>query len=105
MAYVHVMKANAFAEALNNAGDADKVLATMRAHVKGPMIAAGGYTEETAEQALEAKLLQAVVFGRPFIANPDLVARLKAGIALAEPKADLFYTPGPEGYVDYPAVV
>lgn len=103
MAYVHVMKANAFAEALNNAGDADTVLATMRAHVKGPMIAAGGFTGETAEQALESKLLQAVVFGRPFISNPDLVARLKRGIPLAEPKADLFYTPGPEGYVDYPA--
>jgi len=102
LAYVHVMKADSFAAALNNGGDPNTVLATMRAHVKGPMIAAGGYTADTAEAALASGLIQAAVFGRPFIANPDLVARLKAGIPLAEPRADLFYTPGPEGYVDYP---
>jgi N-ethylmaleimide reductase len=75
----------------------------MRAHVKGPMIAAGGYTLESAEAALETRLLQAVVFGRPFIGNPDLVWRLEHGVALAAPREDHFYTPGPEGYSDYPA--
>ena len=103
MAYVHVMKADSFAAALNNAGDPAQALATMRAHVRGAMIAAGGYTLDTGEAALEAGTLQAVVFGRPFIANPDLVARLKDGIPLAEPDPDLFYTPGPAGYSDYPA--
>lgn len=103
MAYVHVMKADSFAAALNNAGDPAQALATMRAHVRGAMIAAGGYTLDTGEAALEAGTLQAVVFGRPFIANPDLVARLKDGIPLAEPNPDLFYTPGPAGYSDYPA--
>jgi 2,4-dienoyl-CoA reductase-like NADH-dependent reductase (Old Yellow Enzyme family) len=102
MAYVHVMKADSFAAALNNAGDPDETLATMRAHVRGAMIAAGNYTAATAEAALEAGTLQAVVFGRPFIANPDLVERLRTGIALATPKEELFYTPGPEGYSDYP---
>ncbi len=103
MAYVHVMKPDAFAAALNNAGDPDHVLATMRAHVKGPLIAAGGYTAETAEAALASGLLQAAVFGRPFIANPDLVERLRNGTPLAAPRPELFYTPGPEGYSDYPA--
>ncbi|MFO1150510.1 MAG: alkene reductase [Alsobacter sp.] len=103
MAYVHVMKADAFAAALNSAGDSAETLATMRAHVRGPLIAAGGYDAATGEAALESGLLQAVAFGRPFIANPDLVARLRNGIALATPKADLFYTPGPEGYSDYPS--
>ena len=103
MAYVHVMKADAFAAALNNAGNADETVATMRRHVRGPMIAAGGFTEASGEAALESGALQAVVFGRPFIANPDLVARMRDGIALAMPKQDLFYTPGPEGYSDYPA--
>jgi N-ethylmaleimide reductase len=50
-------------------------------------------------------LIQAAVFGRPFIANPDLVQRLRNGTPLAEPRAELFYTPGPEGYSDYPAAV
>lgn len=103
MAYVHVMKADSFAAALNNAGDPAATMAAMRAHTKGPMIAAGGYTQATGEAALESGLLQAVVYGRPFIANPDLVARMKKGIALAEPNQDLFYTPGPQGYSDYPA--
>ncbi|WP_293860480.1 alkene reductase [uncultured Alsobacter sp.] len=103
MAYVHVMKADAFAPQLNNAGDPTATLATMRAHTRGRMIAAGGYTQETGEAALASGELQAVVFGRPFIANPDLVARFKNGIALAQPNADLFYTPGPQGYSDYPA--
>jgi N-ethylmaleimide reductase len=66
------------------------------------MLAAGGYTAETGEAALASGLLQAVVFGRPFIGNPDLVARMQHGTALAEPRQELFYTPGPEGYSDYP---
>ena len=103
MAYVHVMKADAFAAALNNGGDPGETLATMRAHVRGPMIAAGGYTLESGEAALESGVLQAVVYGRPFIGNPDLVARFKQGIPLTEPNQDLFYTPGPQGYSDYPA--
>jgi N-ethylmaleimide reductase len=103
MAYVHVMKADAFAAALNNGGDPAATMAAMRAHTKGPMLAAGGYTKEMGEAALASGELQAVVFGRPFIANPDLVRRMREGIALAAPNPDLFYTPGPHGYSDYPA--
>jgi N-ethylmaleimide reductase len=103
MAYVHVMKADSFAAQLNNAGDPDAALKRMRAHVKGPMIAAGGYTRDSAEAALASGLLQAAVFGRPFIANPDLVERMQHGLALADARQDLFYTPGPEGYSDYPS--
>ena len=44
------------------------------------------------------------VFGRPFIANPDLVARFASGAPLVAPREDLFYTPGPEGYSDYPSL-
>jgi N-ethylmaleimide reductase len=44
------------------------------------------------------------VFGRPFIANPDLVERLQKGAPLAAPRAELFYTPDAEGYSDYPAL-
>lgn len=103
MAYVHVMKADSFAAALNNAGDPGHALETLRAHIRGAMIAAGGYTAESGEAALESGALQAVVFGRPFIANPDLVARFRSAVPLATPNADLFYTPGPHGYSDYPA--
>lgn len=45
---------------------------------------------------------QAVSFGRPFIANPDLVARFRAGVPLAAYDQTKVYTPGPEGFIDYP---
>jgi N-ethylmaleimide reductase len=102
MAYVHIMLADAFSPHLNCAGDPAQILPTLRPHVKGNLIAAGNLDKAQAEALLEAGTIQGAVFGRPFIANADLVARLKAGVELAEPKADLFYTPGPEGYTDYP---
>jgi hypothetical protein len=50
--------------------------------VSGPMITAGGYTTKTAVSAIEAKLADAVAFGRMFIANPDLPQRVRAGVPL-----------------------
>jgi N-ethylmaleimide reductase len=104
MAYVHVMLPHAFSPHLNNAGDPEAVLPALRPHVKGALIAAGNLTVDTAEAALQSGLIQLAVLGRPFIANPDLVERLERGAPLAEPKPELFYTPGPEGYSDYPSL-
>jgi N-ethylmaleimide reductase len=102
MAYVHVMLPDAFSPQLNNAGDPAAVLPTLRPHVKGALIAAGNLTAVNAQAMLDSGLIQAAVFGRPFISNPDLVERMQRGAPLAEARADLFYTPGPEGYSDYP---
>ncbi|MCU1252854.1 MAG: alkene reductase, partial [Edaphobacter sp.] len=46
----------------------------------------------------------AVAFGKLFIANPDLPARFAKGLPLNRPNAATFYAPGPEGYIDYPAL-
>ncbi len=62
------------------------------------------YTRERAEAALAAGAADAVSFGRPFIANPDLVERLRAHAPLAPDDMKTWYTQGPEGYVDYPAL-
>ncbi|MFT7381225.1 MAG: N-ethylmaleimide reductase, partial [Roseivirga sp.] len=43
-----------------------------------------------------------VAFGVPFIANPDLVTRMKKDLALSNPDQSTFYTPGVQGYSDYP---
>jgi N-ethylmaleimide reductase len=104
MAYVHVMLPDAFSPQLNNAGDPQALLAALRPQVKGALIAAGNLTATSAQAMLDSGLIQLAVFGRPFISNPDLVERLKTGAPLAAPRADLFYTPGPEGYSDYPAL-
>ena len=65
---------------------------------------------DEAKEGVAAGRFDAVAFGTKFLANPDLPARIAAGAALNEPKADLFYTgkvgdltyTGPEGYTDYP---
>ena len=105
MAYVHVMLPDAFSPQLNNAGDPQAVLPTLRPHVKGALIAAGNLTAASATAMIESGLIQLAVFGRPFIANPDLVERLKGGAALTAPREQLFYTPDAEGYSDYPPLM
>ncbi len=66
-------------------------------------IAAGGFDKEKAEAALREKRADLVAFGRPFLSNPDLMVRLAKGIPLTAPNFKTFYTPGAEGYTDYPA--
>jgi len=65
-------------------------------------IAVGGFDAQSAEKALQAKAADLIAFGRPFISNPDLVARMKTGAAISAPDMGTFYTPGEKGYTDYP---
>ncbi|GHU08199.1 alkene reductase [Betaproteobacteria bacterium] len=69
----------------------------------GVFIANQGLTGATAQQVLDT-YADAAAFGVPFIANPDLVARLKQNAPLNEPRFDLFYGGGAEGYTDYPGL-
>jgi 2,4-dienoyl-CoA reductase-like NADH-dependent reductase (Old Yellow Enzyme family) len=69
----------------------------------GIYIANEGFTASTAQEALDAGWADAVAFGKAFIANPDLPERMRTGTPLNEPRPPSFYTPGPEGYTDYPA--
>ena len=67
------------------------------------MILCGGFTKESAEASLASGAADLIAFGRPFINNPDFVRRLEEGLALATDfKGNLLYTPGEEGYTDYP---
>lgn len=74
----------------------------LRAAFKGLFILAGGFDRAGAERALEAGHADLIAFARPFIANPDLVARMQADAALNPLDITTFYTPGPRGYTDYP---
>ncbi|MEM1415859.1 MAG: alkene reductase, partial [Myxococcota bacterium] len=76
----------------------------MREAFGGTVILSGGYDGARAEADLAAGKGELVAFARPFLANPDLPARIQAGAALNEVKMDLFYTPGAEGYTDYPTL-
>ena len=70
----------------------------------GAYIANEGFTKETGEQVLSRGEADAVAFGRPFIANPDLPRRFAENVPLNEPDPNTFYASGPKGYVDYPAI-
>lgn len=78
--------------------------AAARQAFRGAYIANNGYDRTMAIDAVESGRADAVAFGRLFIANPDLVTRLKRGAALNTPNPQTFYTPGPVGYTDYPAL-
>ncbi len=75
----------------------------IRAAYDGPLILNGGYDLNRAEAAISASAADAVAFGTPFIANPDLVNRFRHRLPLAAPDPDTFYTPGAAGYTDYSA--
>jgi N-ethylmaleimide reductase len=74
----------------------------MGAAFGGPVIRVGGYNRDRAEADLQAGKAALVAFGRPFIANPRLVAALREGRTLRAPAFETFYSPGPAGYTDYP---
>ncbi len=70
----------------------------------GLFILSGGFDHARAEQALVDQRGDLIAFGRPFLANPDLVARLRQDAPLNAPDAATFYVPGAKGYTDYPAL-
>lgn len=70
----------------------------------GVYIANEKYDQAEAERVVEAGEADAVAFGKLFIANPDLPERFAKGANLNQPNPATFYTHGPEGYVDYPAL-
>ena len=78
--------------------------ATFRKLFKGTLILSGGYDAARAESDLVANKGNLIAVGKPFLANPDLVARWKTGAAVNAPDMNTFYTPGPKGYTDYPTL-
>ncbi len=98
VAFLHVMRGDFFGV---QKGD---VVTPARAAFKGALIANMGYAPAEGAAAVEAGTLAAVAFGHHYISNPDLVERVKAGVALVEPDARTFYSPGPRGYTDYPTM-
>ena len=85
---------------------APEVPATLKAQLRqafgGTFILSGGFARDTAEQALAEGRGDLVAFARPWLANPDLVERLRRDLPLNPPDFSTFYTPGPKGYTDYP---
>lgn len=93
LAYLHVIRMPALG--LDNIGLA-------RSNYSGPMIVNESYSRDEAEAELDEQI-QAVSFGRPFIANPDLPRRFLENLPISQIDMKTLYTPGEAGYTDYPA--
>lgn len=70
----------------------------------GVFIANEGFSAESASEAITSGRADAVAFGKPAIANPDLVERIRTGAPWNPPDPETFYGSGPKGYTDYPAL-
>lgn len=80
------------------------ILATARRHFQGALMTNGSYTRESGESTVARGAADAIVYGRPFIANPDLVIRFAKQAPLNEVNFDRLYGGGPDGYSDYPTL-
>lgn len=108
LAYVHLVEPRVHGD---NATDSDSNTDDVRKLVKasgykGPVLTAGGYTRASALAATDAETgySDAVAFGRKFIANPDLPARLAADAPLTKHDRSTFYGGDAKGYTDYPTL-
>jgi N-ethylmaleimide reductase len=106
LAYVHVVEGNTGGqrELADRPFDYSQARKAWRdAGATGAWMVNNGYTRELADQALRSGA-DLVAFGKPYIANPDLVRRLREGSALNTPDKATFYGGGSVGYTDYPTL-
>jgi N-ethylmaleimide reductase len=102
LGYLHVVEQ---AQDSKGIGEADLALsAHLRILWNGLYVVNGGYDGPRGEQAIRTGHADAIAFGRLFLANPDLPARLQRGAALNEPDPTTFYGGGATGYTSYPAL-
>ena len=104
LAYLHLVEPRASSAGIADDASVDSAdnASLFRRLFDGPMITAGGYTTEMGVAAVEADLADAVAFGRMFIANPDLPARIRTGAPLNAFDRSTAYGGGARGYTDYP---
>ena len=81
-----------------------KTLQSIRENFKGTLILCNGFTPASAEEALQEGIADLIAFGRPFLANPDLVQRIATNATLNTPDFTTAFTPGAKGYTDYPTL-
>ncbi|XDD46391.1 alkene reductase [Leptospira sp. WS39.C2] len=79
-----------------------ETVTAIRKNFKGTLILSGGYDSARAEKDLESGNADLVAFGKPFLANPDLITKFQKNIPLAKFDETTLYTPGEKGYSDYP---
>jgi N-ethylmaleimide reductase len=85
--------------------DVPKISPQIREAFTGPLVLNSDYrTRDEAQAAIDSGVADAIAFGRTFLANPDLPERLRTGAPLNQDDMKTWYSKGPEGYIDYPAL-
>lgn len=102
LAYIHLVDHSAMGAPKPDSSSVEQICREFRSAGGGAVILSGGYDRQRAEADLESGAADLIAFGRPFIANPDLVARLKSDAPLNAADMATFYSPGEAGYTDYP---
>jgi N-ethylmaleimide reductase len=100
LAYVHLLEPKS--KSADGKVTADYLTPVLRENYQGNLIINGGFDKQMANEALSNNEAEAIVFGTPFIANPDLVERFAVDAALSQPDSSTFYTSEAKGYIDYP---
>lgn len=99
IAYIHVVDHSA----MGAPSVPKEIKSLIKSKFSNTLILSGGYNLDAAEEDLINNNADLVAFGRPFINNPDLVDRLKNSWDLSNNlDANTFYSPGEQGYIDYP---
>lgn len=98
LAYLHVLEGNMLG------GERLVDYTDIKRHFGGLYMGNNGYTQASAEQALQQGDADMLAFGKLYIANPDLPERFAQGAILNEPDPETFYGGGAAGYTDYPAL-
>ena len=103
LAYLHLIEGRGSEIGLGDAlhPDALNNARLFRPYFQGPLISAAAYTPATADRVLQNSEADAIAFGRFFISNPALVARIHGHLALAPYDRSTFYGGGERGYTDY----
>lgn len=96
--YLHIADVNGW----YGAPDLDKIMDILAGRYQGVIIANGGLSIDKAKALVEEETVPLVAFGRYFIANPDLVERIKVDAPLNELNERELYGRGEQGYTDYP---
>ncbi len=99
LAYIHLIEpiASGFMEKPEH-----PVMVNLRAAYHGAVIQNGSFDARTAAEFIAGSQADAISFGRPYIANPDLVRRMREGLPLADANFDFAYVGDARGYLDYP---
>jgi N-ethylmaleimide reductase len=98
--YVHMVEGTAS----GSRESADVDYSMLRRRFRGTWIANNGYTAKSAAAAIESRCADLISFGRPFVANPDLVQRFRCGAPLNEVDKSALFGGGREGLLDYPTM-